>query len=308
VDELLDRLQDRDLVLGRLSSSMSGQRELIFRHALVRDVAYESLPRRDRVDMHCDTGTWIERTYAGRRDEVVELLAHHRAAAYKVGATEKLRAEAFESLAEASESAYARSGFERSASLARQALELAATPLERARALEALGYAAFVLFDGSTAWESLREAADIVARETPDDRMRLAEICGFAVMVPARSSGLMRHSPHAEEVAPYLELGLASAGEDDSEALVLLLASEGFWDFGFGVDPDEESGRRQREAAERARAIAQRLERPDLELLSLDAISAGLNVRGQYGLAEDLDRERLEIARGVRDPFEVVDT
>ncbi len=196
VDELLDRLQDRDLVLGRLSSSMSGQRELIFRHALVRDVAYESLPRRDRVDMHCDTGAWIERIYAGRREEVVELLAHHHAAAYKVGATEKLRAEAFESLTEAAESAYHRSGFERSASLARQALELAATPLERARALEALGYASFVLFDGSTSWDSLREAADIVAREAPSDRMRLAEICGFAVVDPRlRSSGLMRSAP-----------------------------------------------------------------------------------------------------------------
>ena len=92
VDEALDRLQDRDLVLGRLSSSMSGQRELIFRHALVRDVAYESLPRRDRVGMHRDTGGWIERTYAGRREEVVELIAHHRAAAYRVGATDELRA------------------------------------------------------------------------------------------------------------------------------------------------------------------------------------------------------------------------
>ena len=39
IDELLDRLQDRDLILGRLSSAMSRQRELIFRHALVRDVA-----------------------------------------------------------------------------------------------------------------------------------------------------------------------------------------------------------------------------------------------------------------------------
>jgi len=72
--------------------------------------------------------------------------------------------------------------------------------------------------------------------------MRLAEICGFAVMVPARSSGLMRSSPPADEVAPYLELGLASAGEVDSEALVLPLASRGFWDFGFGVEPTDESG------------------------------------------------------------------
>ena len=35
---------------------MSGQRELIFKHALVRDVAYESLPRRDRLRMHTRVG------------------------------------------------------------------------------------------------------------------------------------------------------------------------------------------------------------------------------------------------------------
>ena len=31
-------------------------------------------------------------------------------------------------------------------------------------------------------------------------------------------------------------------------------------------------------------------------------------MRGLYGLAEAIDRERLEIARGIRDPFEVGDT
>ena len=72
-------------------------------------------------------------------------------------------------------------------------------------------------------------------------------------MIPTRSSGLMRHAPTAVEVAPYLELGLAAAGEDDSEALVLLLASQGFWDFGFGVDPDDESGQTRRGSG-RARA------------------------------------------------------
>ena len=308
VEQALDRLQDRDLVLSRLSSSMSGQRELIFRHALVRDVAYESLPRRDRVGMHSDTGVWIERTFAGRREEVVELIAHHRAAAYRAGATDELREVAFSALAEAAEGAYARAGFERALSLARQGLELAVAPLERARALEALGYASFVSYDGSTAWEALREAADIVARETPSDRMRHARICGFAVMIPVRSAGLMRKAPAADEVSPYLDRGLASAGETDSEALVLLLASQGFWDFGFGVDPDDESGRRGWKAAERAREIARRLERPDLELLALDALTSGMNVRGLYGLAEPIDRERVEIARGVRDPFEVADT
>ena len=52
VEQLLDGLERRDLVLSRLTSSMAGERELIFKHILTRDVAYESLPRRDRPHAH----------------------------------------------------------------------------------------------------------------------------------------------------------------------------------------------------------------------------------------------------------------
>jgi class 3 adenylate cyclase/tetratricopeptide (TPR) repeat protein len=307
VSDLLDRLQGRDLILSRLASSMSGQRELIFKHALICEVAYESLPRRDRARMHQAVAAWIGGTFAGRRDEVVELIAFHLAAALRLGGSEELRAEAFSALADAAEGAYARAGFERSLSLAREALAIA-TGLERARALEAIGRASMVLFDGLTAWESLREAADIVRAETPDDRERLASICGFAVMIPTRGPGLMRVQPPPDEVLPYLELGLACAGEGDSEALVLLLASQGYWAFGYGIDPADASGELGRAAAERAREIARRLGRRDLELMAFDSISAGLNIRGLYGHAVPIDQERLELARTLRDPFEVGDS
>jgi hypothetical protein len=289
VSELLDRLQNRDLVLGRLSSSMSGQRELIFKHALICEVAYESLPRRDRVRMHSDVAEWIERTYAGRRDEVVELIAHHRAAAHRAGPSGELRTAAFVALADAAEGAYARAGFERALSLATAALELAAVPLERARALETLGHAHFVTFDGLTAWESFREAADIVRSETPHDTARLADLCGFVAMLPTRGPGLMRAQPPAEEVAPYVELGLECAGEEDSEALARLLASRGYWDFGYGIDPADEGGEQGYASAQRARDIARRLERPDLELVAIDSLTAWLCVRGLYGLAEPIE-------------------
>ena len=308
VGRLLDRLQDRDLILGRLSSSMSGQRELIFKHALICEVAYESLPRRDRARMHRAVADWIEGTFAGRRDEVVELIAYHLAAAYRLGASEDLRARAFAALADAAEGAYARAAFERAVSLAREALDVAASPLDRARALETLGHASFSTYDGTTSWESLREAADIVNRETPGDRARLAHICGWAVMLPTRASGLMRTHAPADEVMPYLELGLACAGDDDSEALVRLLAAQGSWDFGFGIQPTEERGEHARAASQRAREVARRLDRPDLELIALDALSSGLNLRGHYGYAEPIDRERVEITRRVREPFEISDT
>jgi class 3 adenylate cyclase/tetratricopeptide (TPR) repeat protein len=308
VDVLLDGLQDRDLVLGRLSSSMKGERELIFKHALVRDVAYDTLPRRDRLRIHTGVAGWIEETFADRRGEVVELVGHHRSAAHRLAPTGEYRPAAFAAVAEAAENALERSAFERSLSLAREALQLAETPLERARALEVLGYAAFVNIDGSLSWESLREAADILKAEAPDERERLALICAHAVMVPTRAQGLMHAQPPAEDVRPYLELGFASSDGSDSEALVLLLATEGYWEFGYGVDPDPAASEHARHAAEEAREMARRIDRPDLELMAMDAMTSGYNVRGLYGQSEPIDRERLELARRVHDAFEVVDS
>ena len=118
----------------------------------------------------------------------------------------------------------------------------------------------------------------------------------------------MRVQPPADEVRPYLELGLACNGEGDSAALVRLLAAQGFWDFGFGIEPTDDSGDRARAVSQRAREVAQRLGRPDLELVALDSISAVLNIRGHYGYAEPIDRERVEITRLVREPFEISDT
>ena len=48
VEPDLRRLEERELVAARFTSSMAGEDELAFSHILTRDVAYESLPRRDR--------------------------------------------------------------------------------------------------------------------------------------------------------------------------------------------------------------------------------------------------------------------
>jgi tetratricopeptide (TPR) repeat protein len=147
-----------------------------------------------------------------------------------------------------------------------------------------------------------------VASELPVDEARLARLCGYAVMIPGRARGLMSTQPSESEVAPYLELGLRHAGDDDSEARVLLLAAQGFWSFGFGIDLSDEEGERAGRAAEAALQMARRLGRADLELLALDAHAARLNARGLYGHAKPYNQARLEIARRIHDPFEVTDT
>ncbi len=48
-----------------------------FKHVIIRDVAYESLPKARRADLHQRTVAWLTDWAGDRRDEFVEIEAHH---------------------------------------------------------------------------------------------------------------------------------------------------------------------------------------------------------------------------------------
>ncbi len=79
--ELIRRLRVRDLVVQRNPSSLADAREYGFRHVLVRDVAYDSLPKRERARLHREIAAWAEAELADRIEEFAELIAGHLAAA-----------------------------------------------------------------------------------------------------------------------------------------------------------------------------------------------------------------------------------
>jgi tetratricopeptide (TPR) repeat protein len=79
--DLLRRLRVKELVVPRQPSSLAGAAEFGFRHVLIRDVAYESLPKRDRATLHVDVASWAEAALADRIEEFAELVAAHLAAA-----------------------------------------------------------------------------------------------------------------------------------------------------------------------------------------------------------------------------------
>jgi tetratricopeptide (TPR) repeat protein len=81
VSERLQRLRVKDLVIPREPSVLAGALEFGFRHALIRDVAYESLPKRDRAVLHREIAEWAEQELADRVEEFGELIAGHLAAA-----------------------------------------------------------------------------------------------------------------------------------------------------------------------------------------------------------------------------------
>ncbi len=113
VEATLRVLRDRDLIVSRLSSRISGEREYTFKHVLTRDVAYESLPHRERPAAHARVAAWIEETAGDRVGEFNELLAYHfstAARAAREGGTndaesERLRSKAFAYLLDASSDA-----------------------------------------------------------------------------------------------------------------------------------------------------------------------------------------------------------
>ncbi len=51
--------------------------EYLFKHATTQEVAYESLLYAHRRELHQWMGEYLERTHAGNRREVYEILAHH---------------------------------------------------------------------------------------------------------------------------------------------------------------------------------------------------------------------------------------
>jgi class 3 adenylate cyclase len=75
-EELLHALDRKQLVQRTRRSSIDGETEFGFNHALTRDVAYSQIPRANRAQKHEAAATWIE-ALAEDRDDKAELLADH---------------------------------------------------------------------------------------------------------------------------------------------------------------------------------------------------------------------------------------
>jgi class 3 adenylate cyclase/tetratricopeptide (TPR) repeat protein len=319
LDDVLWRLEDRGLVHGRIGSTIVGEREFAFRHVLIKDVAYESLPRRDRARAHARVAAWIERQTQDRQREFAELLAHHYEHAHRAISSEArpdaeelehLRQRTFRFALLAASEARSKLALEQAERFAETALSVAAGAIERAQALEILGMAYFHDYQGDLAWQRLKEAIDLLAEEPEDPadpdgaRSRnLARLCAAALEIVRRAPGTMRHRISPEEEERYLEIGLAAAGPGDSEERAGLLIARSFGPSGANQDELE----RAIGTGEEAAAMAQRLGRVDLQSAALDGITSTHHSVGRYGAMEGPIRRRLELAPKLSDPYEVGD-
>ena len=81
VDAALQDLIGKHLVRRVRRSSMLGENEYTFAHALAREVAYQELPRAVRAARHKDVAAWVESKAGDRLEDLAEILAHHYATA-----------------------------------------------------------------------------------------------------------------------------------------------------------------------------------------------------------------------------------
>jgi predicted ATPase/class 3 adenylate cyclase len=77
IHDALGRLRVKELVQSNEPSSFSGEQEFTFRHSLLRDGAYDSLPKSLRARKHRQVAAWAQQRAGDRAEEIAELIATH---------------------------------------------------------------------------------------------------------------------------------------------------------------------------------------------------------------------------------------
>ena len=172
-EQVIDSLKRTGLVSDFPASSMGGMREFLFKHALTHDVAYSTLTRAERRDLHRQVAEWVQDVARDRGVEAAELAAYHygQALAYGEDDPDVVR-RAHETFLTASDAAYKRADFAG-----------ARTLVERALALDSGQEALFALVRsdyGDGRWEDALAALDrIEAGLEPGEVAQLSDVLAW---------------------------------------------------------------------------------------------------------------------------------
>ncbi|HEU4726229.1 MAG TPA: AAA family ATPase, partial [Candidatus Eisenbacteria bacterium] len=129
VQSMLEDLRDREMILQREESGFAGTVEYVFRHAILRDVTYETVVPRQRRTFHKMVGDWLLEVGGERAGEHTLLVAEHygRAEEPALAATQ---------LRKAGEKSLLLGAYEEAATLFQRAREILAGPEHVVQRLE----------------------------------------------------------------------------------------------------------------------------------------------------------------------------
>ena len=185
----LNGLEEKDLVVSSPGSRLAGEQEFAFKHVLIRDVAYSTLPKALRARKHAQVAWFIEERAAERSEGVVGMVADHYARAAALGADAdvdqaelreiNMRAlSALESAGDAAASLYSNqeaiSHYETALSVGRELEASGSDPGVRVRIAEKLGDVALRLGRVERATEVWEECLDHHRRQ--EDLSRVGDL------------------------------------------------------------------------------------------------------------------------------------
>jgi len=221
VEEDLRMVARKELLRPVRNSSVRGEAEYSFRHLLIRDVAYQQIPRAARARKHRTAAAWIERLAGDRVTDHADILAHHYGQALQLAQaaglhddTQKLEVQVRRFLIMAGDRALELDA-RKAEAFYRQALELAPPQHpERARLLVKTAEAALVGGRLSEAQHDLEEAiAEFRTQEeirgAGEAMVRLARTYWFRGETDRKRALLAQAIELLESQPPGRELALA---------------------------------------------------------------------------------------------------
>jgi class 3 adenylate cyclase/tetratricopeptide (TPR) repeat protein len=179
LDRTLVSLQEKQILAPGAQGRLAGEREMAFKHVLIRDVAYGMLPKAVRSRKHYEVGSFIEERAGDRTEEVVALLAEHYGRAAALGREGGLAGD-----------------------------ELGPIRDRAVRFLDEAGDAAALLYSNREAAAHYRHAREICAGGDPGVAARIGEKLGDVSLRLGRVD---------EAIAVWLECLAFYRGEEDLE-------------------------------------------------------------------------------------------
>ena len=303
----LRTLEGKGLVVARPASSLPGQTELAFRHGLVREVAYESIPKGRRARAHAEVGRWIEELAGDRRDEYVELIAYHYESAARPENSElawptdtarrdEVRTKAIAALLSAGRGATTRFAIDQALGFGDRVLALAQADAERLAALELKAQAAHAGVRADEAWSYYLDA--LAAAERLGDRGVSQRLRANATLLWSRYAGAFTGEEWKPKAIEIVRRGLDEAGEEGASFEIgALLAGRSEFRFWKMAPQSKEVARRD---AERAVAIAEAIGSQRLLSYALDSLAAEVRREG-FCESADLAERALAVSKAMED-------
>ena len=285
----LHTLERRGFVRRQKRSSLEGESEFAFAHALVRDVAYGQLARPDRAIRHRRTAEWIEGL--GRAEDHAEMLAYHWRSALDLsrasGDEDAALAERTRlALRDAGDRAFALNSFPVAATQYEDALALWPHDGERPELMFRHARALFLAYDEGRRHEALEAARNALVEA--GDLGRAAEAESFLAQVAwyrGEGEAARGHLSQAE--------ALARDSRSPSTARVLAVSAR------MRVIAEEVDDARR--LADSALALAEELELDELRAHALTSVGMAKNAVGDTSGTADIERA-LEIALEIDSP------